>query len=455
MPTAERAIGRNDPCPCGSGKRYKHCCGSTAAAATSTGAARAQRLMAAALAAQQARRLDEAERLYREALALAPDTADALHMLGVIRYERRDYDEAKTLILRALDLTGWRFASYRHNLGLVVARANVKGALEAQHARQRQWYEAHRARRQPPADRSPRVAVVVPAYNHERYVAAALESVFAQTYRDIEIVLIDDGSSDDTAALARRALARSPFPHRFVTRGNRGAAATINEGIALSSAPFVNVLNSDDLFEPARIETMVREVAATGASWGFSAITFVDAAGAEIDVLHDARAYPLCCAISAIPSGRSTGFALLAANVVVSTGNLFCSRALWESLGGFRDLRYNHDWDFALRALWRDEPVFVRDALYRYRLHAANTIDESATKPREEAHGVMADYLALASAAAPPPNAFAPSIHAWGADFAVAALQGGLAETMDAPMLRRLVELAERRERAENSFETA
>ena len=80
--------------------------------------------MASALEAQKSRRLDDAEQLYREAIALTPDSADALHMLGVIRYERRDYAEAKALILRALDLTGWRFPNFRHNLGLVVARAN-------------------------------------------------------------------------------------------------------------------------------------------------------------------------------------------------------------------------------------------------------------------------------------------------------------------------------------------
>jgi hypothetical protein len=126
----------------------------------------------------------------------------------------------------------------------------------------------------------------------------------------------------------------------------------------------------------------------------------------------------------------------------VSTGNLFFSRSLWESLGGFRDLRYNHDWDFALRALWREEPVFVRDYLYRYRLHGGNTIAESATKPREEAEALMNEHLALAAGNNVPPNPFAPSVRAWGAEFAVAVLQGGLAGTLEVPMLRRLVQLA-------------
>ena len=440
----ERVIGRNEPCPCGSGRRYKHCCGSAAAA----GPQDAESLMTAALAEQQARRLDAAERLYRQALGIAPDAADALHMLGVVRYERGDYAEAKALILRALDVTGWRFASYRHNLALVVARANAPRSLAKQQQRQREWYATHRTKRAPATEGAPRVAVVIPVYNHERYVAEAIESVYAQTYRHIDLVVIDDGSSDGTAEVAKRTLARSPFPHVFRSRGNRGAAATLNEGIGLASAPFFNALNSDDAFAPTRIERIVDEVAATGATWGFSSAAFIDDAGAPIDVLRDARAYALTCAIEATPFARSTGFALLSFNVAVSTGNLFCARSLWQSLGGFRELRYNHDWEFALRALWQDEPVFVDAPLYRYRLHASNTIAESVGGARDEARRMVADYLARAVGHEPPPNRFAPSVHGWGADFAAAVLQGGLGDAADRPLFERLIDAAEAMEAA-------
>ena len=77
------AHGRNDPCTCGSGRRYKDCCGSLRGDgdALRDSEADAQRLMWAALAAQEARRLDDAERIYRDALTLSPDAADALHTL--------------------------------------------------------------------------------------------------------------------------------------------------------------------------------------------------------------------------------------------------------------------------------------------------------------------------------------------------------------------------------------
>src|SRR5436190_9663127 len=121
MPT----LGRNARCPCGSGKRHKACCGEIGSAVADPGwrpgARSVADLMREALALQQSRRFGEAEELYRGALSLAPDLPDALHMLGVVRYERGDYDEAARFILQALDLTAWQYPTYRHNLGLTLA----------------------------------------------------------------------------------------------------------------------------------------------------------------------------------------------------------------------------------------------------------------------------------------------------------------------------------------------
>ena len=87
--------------------------------------------MYAALEAQKAGRLDEAESLYRRVLAAAPDLPDALHMLGVVRLGQGDLDEAQMLVQRALDSTGWQFPAYRTNLGIILSkRVAVDSAAE-------------------------------------------------------------------------------------------------------------------------------------------------------------------------------------------------------------------------------------------------------------------------------------------------------------------------------------
>jgi GT2 family glycosyltransferase len=432
---------RNQACPCGSGKRYKECHGKVGDAAV-TGppqdAVKCRQLMTEALSCQQARRLADAERLYRAALALAPDEPDALHMLGVIRYERGDLAEAKGLIVRALDLTGWRITAIRQNLGLVLSKQNATSeiaGLTALRSRYADFLEERRARRRPT---HPRVSVVVPAYNHARYVERALRSIFEQTYRDIEIIAIDDGSPDATASVIRDCLRASPFPHRFVARENRGAPATLNEGWALSQGDFVQFLNSDDWFAPERIARMVAEVADTNCSWGFSAVAIHGDDGGELDPMRARRAFDIVCSIAKVPFRSTVGRAFLTENVAISTGNLFASRALCERLGGFRDFRYNHDWDWCLRALQVDEPVFVAERLYCYRLHGANTINESAAQVRAEAHQVCAEYLAWARTVADPMNPFAPAAATWGLSFTQAILKGGMGGVLDAESLRQL-----------------
>lgn len=436
-------VGRNSACPCGSGERYKDCCGRLPKVGSegekSSSPTPLASLMQQALAAQQAMLPRDADRLYRKALAIAPDEPDALHMLGVLRYEQGDNNEAAQLILRALDLTGWKHSTFVQNLGLVLAQAYRDRAdrdlIDGRERMQRLLSRGDAL----PTQRQSGVAVIVPCYNHERYVMRALESVFAQSHRDIELVVIDDGSHDESAEIAQKTLARSPFPYRLVKRENRGAAATINEGIGLSSAPFINVLNSDDWFAPNRVEVMLASIAGQGAHWGFSDILLVDEADRLVDGSDNERAKVLAAMIDSIPKRTTAGFAFILDNVAVSSGNIFFSRLLYDRIGKFRDLRYNHDWDFCLRALRAAEPVFVSLKGYGYRLHGTNTIaDAMQGGGRQEADEILTQYIRWAMNEQSSENPIAPTTHNWGMHFVCSMLGGGLAPLLEPEFLRQL-----------------
>ena len=109
--SATRATGRTTPCPCGSGKRYKHCCGALAAEQPASFAA----TMAQALDAQREQRLPAAESLYREALQMQPAHPDALHMLGMVLHGEGRHHEAQRLVRRAGELTQWSLPGVLHN----------------------------------------------------------------------------------------------------------------------------------------------------------------------------------------------------------------------------------------------------------------------------------------------------------------------------------------------------
>ena len=103
--------------------------------------------------------------------------------------------------------------------------------------------------------RNPLVTVVIPSYNHQAYVAQSIQSVFSQTYKEIELIVIDDGSSDASEKVIQKLIHADKF--KFIVRKNKGLAATLNEGIKLAKGMYICFLASDDYFMPKRVEHAV------------------------------------------------------------------------------------------------------------------------------------------------------------------------------------------------------
>jgi glycosyltransferase involved in cell wall biosynthesis len=335
-------------------------------------------------------------------------------MLGVVLLQTKRPLEALKLILQAGELTGWRLVSIQHNLGLAMHDVLANDA-DTYGLRLSYWTWCQQKAAQK-VQRQPLVSIVIPSYNHRAYIVDCIGSVFSQTYRHIELIVIDDGSSDGSQELIERTLADCPFPSRLISREHRGAHATINEGLTFATGEFANILNSDDLFTPDRIERMVDEVVCTGAEWGFANVQIINGAGIAVaNAKPGTKAGELQKMLDAGPRAETIGFGLLRSNFAISSGNLFFSRALIRRLGGFSNLRYNHDWDFVLKATRESEPVYLPDKLYLYRLHDHNTISESTLAPKQEAATMFRQYLAESSLAYA--NPFAPCRPNWGRHF--------------------------------------
>lgn len=101
-----------------------------------------------------------------------------------------------------------------------------------------------------------RISVVIPVYNGERYLAEAIDSVLAQTHRDFELILVDDGSTDASPAIMRSYAAKDPRI-RIVTQENRGHSGAANRCLAEASCEWVARLDADDIFLPGKLEMQV------------------------------------------------------------------------------------------------------------------------------------------------------------------------------------------------------
>jgi len=229
----------------------------------------------------------------------------------------------------------------------------------------------------------------MPAFNHERFARAALDSVVGQTLAELEIIAVDDGSRDATGALLDEfAVGCTTHAVTIIHQPNEGAHAAINRGLACARAEFVAIINSDDRYAPARLATMLDALRDHRADFAFSNTRFIDDDGVEIgnDNQYVAR---LRDGIAPVVASGDPLPALLRVNVAISTGNFVFRRSLLERIGGMCAFRVCHDWDFILSASYYTPLVFIRAPLYEYRVHRANTFSGQRLLAHIEADQVI------------------------------------------------------------------
>lgn len=247
----------------------------------------------------------------------------------------------------------------------------------------------------------PRISIVVPAYNHERFVGEALASVQAQTLTEFEVVVIDDGSRDATAEVAE-SFARADPRFRVLRQANGGSHAAINRGVVEARGDWIAILNSDDRFAPQRLARL-RDEALAGARFVVTATRLIDENGDEIaDPRHWWWRSVGHFRTKAIELGPVEG--LLYGNYTVSTSNFFFARELFDAVGPMRPLRYVIDWEWALRAALhapRETRYLADERLLDYRLHGSNTILRGALRGACEVNRLHRELLARFGAPAP------------------------------------------------------
>ena len=110
-----------------------------------------------------------------------------------------------------------------------------------------------------------RIAVIIPSYNCAPFVEQAVESVFRQTYSDYELIVVDDGSSDNTAQVVAKYSSNPKFC--YYRQDNRGLPGARNAGVRISNSEYLAFLDADDQLEEDALKLMVQELDRTGASW--------------------------------------------------------------------------------------------------------------------------------------------------------------------------------------------
>jgi glycosyltransferase involved in cell wall biosynthesis len=225
-----------------------------------------------------------------------------------------------------------------------------------------------------------RVSILMPMFNAERYIRSAATSILDQTFRDLELVVVDDGSSDRSAEFV--GAIRDPRIRLLQNPRRLGVSAARNQALAQARGTYVGFMDSDDVARPDRIARQVdfltahNDVALVG-SWA----GLIDSGGRLIGSIE-------------VPCDADTIFSLLPRHNCFVASSVMVRRTCMERLGGFRtEMSVAEDYDFFLRASEHFPLANIGTTLLSYRVHPSQLTTSRTAKVRRCADAARADAI--------------------------------------------------------------
>ncbi|OCL85610.1 glycosyltransferase family 2 protein [Arcobacter porcinus] len=216
-------------------------------------------------------------------------------------------------------------------------------------------------------DISPLVSVIIPCYNHQDYIENALKSIINQTYKNIEIIVIDDGSKDNSVNVLKEFQKNNKFI--LECQENMGVCKTLNKAINMSNGKYVATLASDDYWDLTKIEKQVK-VLETSKN---SEFCFTQALEFDSNTSEKIKVFP-----KKPLSGDVLNSVFLRQHV--PAGSIMFSKNLFDKLSGFDETLKEEDWDFVIRSAANTKFIGIKEPLLFYRSHETNIMKTRGRK---------------------------------------------------------------------------
>lgn len=206
------------------------------------------------------------------------------------------------------------------------------------------------------------VSIIVPVYNGEAYLEASLKSCLAQTYQNIEVIVVNDCSTDASLDIATSFAAKDSRVTVITNETNKKLPATLNVGHRAAKGTYISWTSDDNLYRPTAITQLVTQLITTDSDIAFSGYTIIYANGLEKRTIHPIDTNHLLL-------GNTIGASFIYKKEVFKRNN-----------GYDEQLHTVEDYDFWLRAFLHSKYHYIRENLYQYRIH-----DKSLTAQVSEA----------------------------------------------------------------------
>jgi len=169
----------------------------------------------------------------------------------------------------------------------------------------------------------PKISVIIPAYNVEKYVEKTLKSLIDQTFYDFEAIIINDGSTDNTEKIIKEVLQDANFQWKLINQDNQGVSAARNRGIIESKGEYICFLDADDYYHPSFLEKMYNKAKENNYDAVFCNYSYVHESGKTIGEPKQAKEY-----FGVELTGEETLRQILNGHVYICVANYICKKKL-------------------------------------------------------------------------------------------------------------------------------
>jgi glycosyltransferase involved in cell wall biosynthesis len=212
---------------------------------------------------------------------------------------------------------------------------------------------------------TPVVSVCIASYNHARFLPRCLESILAQTYQDFNIVVVDDGSTDNSCEILESFQRQYPEKIQYSfhpNHANSGYVKTTNAAIRASSGKYIAFIGSDDVWYPHKLAVqMAFFERQPDVSFVYSYAQYIDEQGNDL---------PEICGVDITTADNPTGQMIFSCHMPAMT--VVAQKECLEKLGLFDEKLIYSDWDLMVRLTATTRGGFIAEPLAQYRLHGSN-----------------------------------------------------------------------------------
>ena len=224
--------------------------------------------------------------------------------------------------------------------------------------------------------RTPQVTVLMPVYNGQRFLVEAIESILAQSFKDFEFLIINDGSKDKSEDIIKR-YAKKDSRIRFISRSNKGLVATLNEGLTKTKGKFIARMDCDDVSHPERLKKQVdymeknKKIALLGTSFNI-----IDENNCAIG-----HSYHL-------DRNEDLQMEFLVRNPF-GHGTVMVRREVLKSVGGYDESQAIEDYELWWRISQKYETANIPEELYSWRVVSGGISHGSSEKRQKHIHNLL------------------------------------------------------------------